>query len=100
MKEERSREYTGFKALYLAALDSDVSLITGVPGYPITSLMELFLEKAGETELSEAKTKIFEAGNSEKVHIPLTVPDGSQTKKLPWKPLSEHRFRAEGPLFL
>lgn len=69
MKEE-AEEYTGFKALYLAALDSNVSLIIGVPGYPITSLMELFLEKAGVTELSEAKTKIFEAGNSEKVHIP------------------------------
>ncbi len=44
MKEE-TEEYTGFQALYLAALDSDVSLVTGVPGYPITSLMELFLEK-------------------------------------------------------
>jgi indolepyruvate ferredoxin oxidoreductase alpha subunit len=44
--KEEAEEYTGFQALYLAALDSDVSLITGVPGYPITSLMELFLEKS------------------------------------------------------
>lgn len=47
MKEE-SEEYTGFQALYFAALDSDVSLITGVPGYPITSLMELFLQKSNK----------------------------------------------------
>ncbi|AKJ37272.1 thiamine pyrophosphate-dependent enzyme [Methanosarcina barkeri] len=44
MKEKKEApEYTGFEALYLAALDSDVSFITGVPGYPVTSLMELFL---------------------------------------------------------
>ncbi len=49
-KEEGVSECTGFEALYLAALDSDVSLITGVPGYPITSLMELFLRKPGEKE--------------------------------------------------
>jgi len=36
---------TGFEALYFAACDSDVSLIVGVPGYPITSLMELFSKK-------------------------------------------------------
>lgn len=34
----------GFEALYLAAIDSDVTLVTGVPGYPVTSLMELFLK--------------------------------------------------------
>jgi len=46
LKEEKEvPEYTGFEALYLAAFDSDVSLVTGVPGYPITSLMELFLRK-------------------------------------------------------
>ena len=50
MKKEE--DYTGFKALYFAALDSDVSLIVGVPGYPITSLMALFLEKAGVKELN------------------------------------------------
>jgi len=44
--KEETEEYTGFQALYLAALDNDVSLVTGVPGYPITSLMELFLEKS------------------------------------------------------
>lgn len=48
MKEDE-KEYTGFQALYFSALDSDVSLITGVPGYPITSLMELFLEKSDAT---------------------------------------------------
>jgi len=43
LKEKKEApEYTGFEALYLAALDSDVSFITGVPGYPVTSLMELF----------------------------------------------------------
>ncbi|MDW5549931.1 thiamine pyrophosphate-dependent enzyme [Methanosarcina sp.] len=48
MKEKKEAlEYTGFQALYLAALDSDVSFITGVPGYPVTSLMELFLRITG-----------------------------------------------------
>nr|WP_231582957.1 indolepyruvate ferredoxin oxidoreductase subunit alpha [Methanosarcina sp. MTP4] len=45
-KETGRPECTGFEALYLSALDSDVELITAVPGYPITSLMELFLENA------------------------------------------------------
>lgn len=45
-KETGRPECTGFEALYLAALDSGVELITAVPGYPITSLMELFLEYA------------------------------------------------------
>jgi indolepyruvate ferredoxin oxidoreductase alpha subunit len=50
---------TGFQALYLATIDSNVSLILGVPGYPITSLMELFLQKTREGELSEVlKTEI------------------------------------------
>lgn len=61
LKEEKeASECTGFEALYLAALDSDVSLITGVPGYPVTSLMELFLREAGgkeHVEASEAKTQ-------------------------------------------
>lgn len=52
MKDKKeASEYTGFEALYLAALDSDVSFITGVPGYPVTSLMELFLRKPAEKEL-------------------------------------------------
>lgn len=55
MKEEKeASECTGFEALYLAALDSDVSFITGVPGYPVTSLMELFLRKTVEEELLDA----------------------------------------------
>ena len=62
LKEEKEApECTGFEALYLAALDSDVSLITGVPGYPVTSLMELFLRKPAEKELldvSDAETLI------------------------------------------
>ncbi len=45
-KETGKPESTGFEALYLAALDSDVELITGVPGYPTTSLMELFLKNS------------------------------------------------------
>lgn len=69
MKEKKEApEYTGFQALYLAALDSNVSLITGVPGYPVTSLMELFLRKPAEKELlgaSEAKTLGSEAAASE-----------------------------------
>lgn len=60
MKEKKEApEYTGFEALYLAALDSDVSFITGVPGYPVTSLMELFLRIPAGKELlnaSEEKT--------------------------------------------
>jgi indolepyruvate ferredoxin oxidoreductase, alpha subunit len=44
--KKEAEDYTGFEALYFAARDSDVSLIVGVPGYPITSLMELILEKS------------------------------------------------------
>ncbi|WP_269850182.1 indolepyruvate ferredoxin oxidoreductase subunit alpha [Methanosarcina horonobensis] len=46
MKDEAAYETVcnGFEALCFAALDSDVALITGVPGYPVTSLMELFLK--------------------------------------------------------
>ncbi|WP_292387827.1 indolepyruvate ferredoxin oxidoreductase subunit alpha [Methanosarcina sp. UBA5] len=69
MKEKKEApEYTGFQALYLAALDSDVSFITGVPGYPVTSLMELFLKKPAEKELldaSESKNLGSEAAASE-----------------------------------
>ncbi len=68
--EENTEEYTGFKALYFAALDSNVSLVVGVPGYPITSLMELFLDKSGVTEIFESRTAAFKAENSEKVHNP------------------------------
>ncbi|AGF98120.1 Indolepyruvate oxidoreductase subunit IorA [Methanosarcina mazei Tuc01] len=52
MKEETIHETAcnGFEALYFAVLDSDVALITGVPGYPVTSLMELFLKTCGSTE--------------------------------------------------
>ena len=46
----------GFEALYLAAIDSDVTLITGVPGYPVTSLMELFL-KNEKNENSSTNTQ-------------------------------------------
>lgn len=72
MKEEKEAvECTGFKALYLAALDSDVSLITGVPGYPVTSLMDFFLKKAREKKLSEgseAKTTVFKAAYSTEIN--------------------------------
>ncbi|WP_292377922.1 indolepyruvate ferredoxin oxidoreductase subunit alpha [Methanosarcina sp. UBA289] len=68
MKEEKeASECTGFEALYLAALDSDVSFITGVPGYPVTSLMELFLRKPAEEELlnaSKAKTLVSGSATS------------------------------------
>ncbi len=66
--KKKAQECTGFEALYLAALDSDVSLITGVPGYPITSLMELFLRKPGDKELletSEAKALVSGVAASE-----------------------------------
>lgn len=58
-EKKEAPEYTGFEALCLAALDSDVSFITGVPGYPVTSLMELFLRIPAGKELlnaSEEKT--------------------------------------------
>lgn len=68
LKEEKeASECTGFEALYLAALDSDVSFITGVPGYPVTSLMELFLRKPAEEELlnaSKAKTLVSGSATS------------------------------------
>lgn len=71
MKEKKEApEYTGFEALYLAALDSDVSFVTGVPGYPVTSLMELFLRKTAEKELlkaSEEKTLALEEASAFKI---------------------------------
>lgn len=66
--KNKASECTGFEALYLAALDSDVSLITGVPGYPVTSLMELFLRETGEkepVEASEASTEVSRSPASE-----------------------------------
>ena len=62
--KKETEDYTGFEALYFAACDSDVSLIVGVPGYPITSLMELFLRKAGEKEPFEPKNSINDTDNS------------------------------------
>ncbi|MDO9518088.1 MAG: thiamine pyrophosphate-dependent enzyme [Methanosarcinaceae archaeon] len=35
---------TGLEALYLAAVDSNVSFVTAVAGYPITAVMDRFLE--------------------------------------------------------
>ncbi|WP_048130318.1 MULTISPECIES: indolepyruvate ferredoxin oxidoreductase subunit alpha [unclassified Methanosarcina] len=49
---EKVAPCNGFEALYLAAIDSDVTLITGVPGYPVTSLMELFLKTANPSTSS------------------------------------------------
>ena len=69
-KEKEVSECTGFEALYLAALDSDVSLITGVPGYPITSLMELFLRKHGEKEPVEASKDKPRVSSSSASEIP------------------------------
>ena len=46
----------GFEALYFAAIDSDVTLITGVPGYPVTSLMELFLKKEKKEKNDNSST--------------------------------------------
>lgn len=66
--EKEASECTGFEALYLAAIDSDVSLITGVPGYPVTSLMELFLRETWEkepVEASEARTEVSKSPASE-----------------------------------
>lgn len=65
--KEKAEECTGFKALYLAALDSNVSLITGVPGYPINSLMKLFLDKNMGEEVVESRTTIFRADHSDKM---------------------------------
>lgn len=66
MKEKKEApEYTGFEALYLAALDSDVSFITGVPGYPVTSLMELFLRiPAGKELLNASEEKTLDSGEA------------------------------------
>lgn len=64
--KEDIQEHTGFEALFLATLDSDVSLITGVPGYPITSLMELFLEakRKKEPKVPDKPEKISESIDS------------------------------------
>ena len=64
---EKAEECNGFKALYLAALDSNVSLITGVPGYPINSLMKLFLDKTIGEGGVESRTVILRACHSDKM---------------------------------
>jgi len=66
LKEKKEApEYTGFEALYLAALDSDVSFITGVPGYPVPSLMELFLRiPAGKELLNASEEKTLDSGEA------------------------------------
>jgi len=56
-EEKEAVPCNGFEALYLAALDSDVTIITGVPGYPVTSLMELFLKtNTSSTETGTSST--------------------------------------------
>jgi indolepyruvate ferredoxin oxidoreductase alpha subunit len=59
LKDEAACEIVcnGYEALYLAAIDSDVALITGVPGYPVTSLMELFLKTDSSIESSNSAEK-------------------------------------------
>lgn len=70
MKEEAGHETVcnGFEALYFAALDSDVTLITGVPGYPVTSLMELFFKTYNLTKTSNSTeiNRSSETGGSDK----------------------------------
>lgn len=46
--DKNHQECTGLEALFLSALDSGVELVIGVPGYPITTLMERFLSEASE----------------------------------------------------
>jgi len=82
LKEKKEApEYTGFEALYLAALDSNVSFVIGVPGYPVTSLMELFLRKTAEKELlkaSEEKTlDLEEAAAFKTMRYAPKIPDYS-----------------------
>ncbi|WP_406656869.1 thiamine pyrophosphate-dependent enzyme [Methanolobus sp. ZRKC2] len=40
-------EITGLEALYFAAIDSDVELITAVAGFPITAVAEKFIREKG-----------------------------------------------------
>ncbi|MCG7850940.1 MAG: hypothetical protein MIO92_00300, partial [Methanosarcinaceae archaeon] len=42
---------SGLEALYLAAVDSSVELVTAVAGYPITDVMERFLRNGGNTSI-------------------------------------------------
>ncbi len=42
---------SGLEALYLAAIDSNVSLVTAVAGYPITAVMDRFLENDSNTTI-------------------------------------------------
>ncbi len=65
--------YNGFEALYLAAIDSDVTLITGVPGYPVTSLMELFLKTDNSSTNTHCST--YKAGwlTNEKVAMEIAL---------------------------
>lgn len=50
--DENKRKCTGLDALFFSALDSGVELVTGVPGYPITALMERFLSETSANENS------------------------------------------------
>ena len=53
-------ECNGFEAIFQAALDSAVSIVTGVPGYPITSLMELFLQHEKELQTQNFQNQDFQ----------------------------------------
>ncbi|MDI9395300.1 MAG: indolepyruvate ferredoxin oxidoreductase subunit alpha [Euryarchaeota archaeon] len=70
---EETAQCNGFEALYLAAVDNDVTLITGVPGYPVTSLMELFLKT--ETHPTKTNTLTYRASwlTNEKVALEMAL---------------------------
>lgn len=56
-----SNSYTGSEALVLGALDSGISLITGVPGYPISGIMELLMDSPIEARWSVNEKVALEA---------------------------------------
>ncbi|KKG12506.1 indolepyruvate ferredoxin oxidoreductase subunit alpha [Methanosarcina sp. 2.H.A.1B.4] len=72
MKEEAAL-CNGFEALYLAAIDSDVTLITGVPGYPVTSLMELFLKTDNPSTNAHSPTYRARWLTNEKVALEIAL---------------------------
>jgi indolepyruvate ferredoxin oxidoreductase alpha subunit len=56
-----SNSYTGTEALVLGALDSKISIATGVPGYPITEIMEQLMDYTIESRWSVNEKVALEA---------------------------------------
>ncbi|MGP8322002.1 MAG: thiamine pyrophosphate-dependent enzyme [Methanosarcinaceae archaeon] len=52
---------TGLESLYLAAIDSNISLVTAVAGYPITGVMDRFLENSKNPDADVGTDVVIDA---------------------------------------